>query len=279
MNFLLRPLRLVILLATGLTLMLSLAYAQDKTITLTESELAALIDKRINERLRVLGLDGETAFNARVAQGIQVFIEKQREAQRAPTDKAAKNLRPVSDELDRIKGNPNAVISLIEYSDFECPYCKRFHATPQKILEEYGDKVNWVYRHFPLSFHNPGAQMQAEAAECAGELGGDPAFWKFTDKIYERTKAGGKGFPLEGITPLAVEIGLNESAFTACYESRRHEAKVNKDLQEGSAAGVTGTPGNFLRNNKSGRVLVIHGAQPYNEVKAAIEQLLADDEG
>ena len=103
----------------------------------------------------------------------------------------AKNVRPVSAERDHIYGNPDAPISLIEYSDFECPYCKRFHVTAKSVVEAFDGKVNWVYRHFPLAFHNPGAQKQAEASECASELGGNDAFWKYTDALYARTKSGG----------------------------------------------------------------------------------------
>src|SRR5204863_994561 len=100
---------------------------------------------------------------------------------------------------DHVYGNPNARFTLIEYSDFECPYCKTVHLTLKKLIDDSGGDVNWVYRHFPLEFHNPGAQRQAEASECIAELSGNDSFWKFANAIYARTRAGGKGFPLDNL--------------------------------------------------------------------------------
>ena len=111
--------------------------------------------------------------------GIQRYIEKQRKAQRdarakqaQAVNEKAKDVRRVSKQRDHIYGNPEAQLSLIEYSDFECPYCKTFHKTVKPVVDTHGGKVNWVYRHYPLGFHNPGAQKEAEASECANELGG-----------------------------------------------------------------------------------------------------------
>src|SRR6266542_3274629 len=115
----------------------------------------------------------------------------------------------------------------------------------EEVIKTYKDKVNWVYRHFPLTFHNPGAQKQAEASECAHELGGNDAFWKYSDAIYERTQSNGKGFPLTQIVPLAKEIGLDEKKFAQCYDSGKYEPRVKEDLEEGGKIGITGTPANI----------------------------------
>src|SRR3989344_4864332 len=88
---------------------------------------------------------------------------------------------------DHIRGNPNAEVTIVEYSDYECPFCKSFHPTMQRIVDEYGDKVAWVYRHFPLDSIHSKARPEAVAAECAAELGGNDAFWKFTDRFFELT--------------------------------------------------------------------------------------------
>jgi protein-disulfide isomerase len=241
-----------------------------------EDKLVRRITEAVMQELRNSDL-----MNEQIERGIRRYVEKQRDAkaaaqgrQRQQKAAAAKNVRRVSAERDHVYGNPDAEISLIEYSDFECPYCKRFHATAKSLIEKYDGKVNWVYRHFPLSFHDPGATKQAVASECAGELGGNDAFWNYTDGIYERTRSGGKGFPESKLIPLAEELGLDGAAFKECLISGRHLARVKADFAEGSRAGITGTPGNILLNNVTGDVRAQSGAVPLPSITAAVEQLL-----
>lgn len=215
-----------------------------------------------------------------VRDGINAFIQEQQQAQadaqrqqQQQANKQAENVRPVSAERDHIYGNPDATVTLIEYSDFECPYCKRFHPTAKELVDSSDGTVNWVYRHFPLSFHNPGAQQQAEASECAAELGGNDSFWAYTDAIYERTSSGGDGFPQDQLVPLAVELGMGEAEFRECLESGRHEDRVKADLAEGARSGVSGTPGNILLNNETGEVMLRAGAQPLGALQEAVEEL------
>lgn len=99
-----------------------------------------------------------------------------------PSAPAASNVPPVDVDNDYFRGDPNAEIAIIEYSDYECPFCQRVHPTMQQLVDQYEGKVMWVYRHYPLSFH-AGAMPLAIGAECAGELGGNDAFWEFTDKV------------------------------------------------------------------------------------------------
>ena len=203
----------------------------------------------------------------------------EREAERAQkvhmAQEKAKKVRRPSAERDHIRGNPKATISLIEYSDFECPYCKRFHDTPKQLLAAHGDEINWVYRYFPLSFHNPGAETESQAAECAAELGGADAFWRYTDALYARTTSGGKGFAADKLTPLATELGLDGPAFQQCLDSGRHADRVAEDLKEGASIGITGTPGNILLNNETGEVRLLSGALPKSAFDAGIAELLA----
>jgi len=102
------------------------------------------------------------------------------------TPKDEITLRPV-DENDHIAGNPNADIIIVEYSDTECSYCKKFHLTMNRIIDEYGKDGNvaWVYRHFPIDSSHPKARKEAEATECATELGGNTAFWDYINKMFE----------------------------------------------------------------------------------------------
>jgi protein-disulfide isomerase len=223
----------------------------------------------------------EAELAKKIDAGIERYVQKQREArEKTRSEQArlaaakAKNVRRVSKSRDHIRGNPDAKVSLIEYSDFECPFCKRFHPTAKKLVETYGGKVNWVYRHFPLAFHNPGAQKEAEASECAAELGGNDAFWKYADLIYQRTHSNGKGFPLTGLVPLAKEIGLDGKKFQACLDSGKMAARVAEDSNEGVRIGITGTPGNVLLNNETGAVALKPGAFPLEVMKGEIDHLL-----
>jgi protein-disulfide isomerase len=223
----------------------------------------------------------ETELTQKIEIGIEKYVQKQREAQSRVRDQQrrvaaekAKNVRRVSKTRDHIYGSPDAKVSLIEYSDFECPFCKSFHPTAKRVVEAYGGKVNWVYRHYPLAFHNPGAQKQAEASECANELGGNKAFWKYADLIYERTKSNGRGFPLDKLAPLAKEIGLDESKFQTCLDSGKYTARVKEDFIEGSQIGINGTPGNILLNNETGTAELRPGAIPLAMLKAEIDKLL-----
>lgn len=178
---------------------------------------------------------------------------------------------PVSKD-DHVRGNLNtAKVVLIEYSDMECPFCKRFHPTIQQAVKEYGDKIAWVYRHYPLSFH-ANAQKEAEASECATELGGNKSFWSFTDAIFARTTSNGTGFALTQLAPLAKEIGLNEAAFKNCLDSGKYAKKVQDSEAAGATAGVQGTPGTFVVG-KNGSQL-IPGALPYESIKQAIDAAL-----
>ena len=125
-----------------------------------------------------------------------------------------------------------------------------------------------------MSFHNPGAQKQAEASECAYELGGNDAFWQYTDAVYERTQSNGNGFPLTQLVPLAKEFGLDEKRFSQCYESGKYAIRVKEDIEDGRKIGVTGTPANILLNNQTGKVVLKAGAQPFEAFKADIEKML-----
>lgn len=245
----------------------SLAAPTDKRSD--EQELVNRIKDAVIKELRKSG-----ALDKAIDAGIERYVRKQKKAQARAPNERAKKVRPVSRKHDHIFGNPNAEVSLIEYSDFECPYCKRFHPTPKQLVKAYDGKVNWVYRHFPLDFHNPGAQKQAEASECAAELGGNDAFWKYSDLIYQRTRSNGKGFPIAKLVPLAVEIGLDKKSFSKCFNSGRHTKRVKEDIANGVLSGITGTPGNILLNNKTGAVKAMSGAVPFKKLKTAIDRLL-----
>ncbi len=191
----------------------------------------------------------------------------------APQAPQAAAVAPKVEGTDHMRGDKNAKVTLVEYSDLECPFCKTFHKTAQQIVDEYKGKVKWVYRHYPLSFH-ANAQKEAEASECVADLGGEDAFWKYIDAIYDRTTSNGTGFALDKLAPLAAEVGVPQDKFTTCLDSGKFAQKVKDQLAQGTKEGVTGTPGNILLQDKSGKTIVIPGAVPFDQIKPNLDDLL-----
>ena len=175
-------------------------------------------------------------------------------------------------DQDWVKGDRNAEISIIEFSDTECPFCKRFHETMDQVVAQYDGKVNWVYRHFPLASLHAKAQKEAEATECAGELGGNEGFWAYTDRLFEITPSN-DGLDEDQLPEIAEYAGLNKSSFEECLSSGRHASKVRDDLSDGSDAGARGTPYSVVIT-KDGQTIPLSGAQPFSSVSALIDQLL-----
>jgi len=165
---------------------------------------------------------------------------------------------------DTIKGDKNAPVTIVEWSDFECPFCTRFYQnTLGQIDEQYikTGKVKLVYRDFPLGFHK-NAQKAAEAAECADEQN---KFWEMHDKLFDNGVSGG----VSSFKQFASELDLDTSKFNDCLDSGKMADEVKKDLSDGSAAGIRGTPG-FIINGQ-----LVSGAQPFEAFKQVIEAELA----
>lgn len=169
---------------------------------------------------------------------------------------------------DRLRGKANAPITLVEYSDLECPFCKRFHPTMQKILADYKGQVNWVYRHFPLPFH-PNANPAALGTECAAEQGGNELFWEYVDGIFAEAS-----LTAEAVVTVAEKVGLDKTKFDTCFQAKKYQKVIDDQLAGGQQAGITGTPGTILINNQTGKTQLISGALPYEEIKKTIDAAL-----
>jgi len=155
-------------------------------------------------------------------------------------------LNPVS-ETDHLLGNPDAPVTLVEFSDTECPFCKVFQNTMQTVIDTYGKdgKVSWVYRHFPLDALHSKSRKEAEATECANELGGNTAFWKMLDAIYANTPSN-NGLDAAKLPEFAKTAGVDVTKFNACLASGKYATLVEADFQDGVKAGAQGTPYNIL---------------------------------
>lgn len=186
----------------------------------------------------------------------------------------------VSTDDDPVLGNATAPLTLIEFSDFQCPFCRIFwkDALPA-IKKEYIDtgKLKLVYRDYPLSFH-PSAELAAQAGECAQDQG---KFWKFHDKLFQEQDAKGQGtvqFSVEDVKRWGTQLGFG-SRFSQCIDSETYKLEVGKDMNDGRLAGVSGTPSFFLGRSGSDSMVLgapIVGALPFSEFKSAIDKLLAD---
>lgn len=181
------------------------------------------------------------------------------------------NIAPVT-ASDHIRGNPNAPIMVVEYSDFECPYCKSFHVTMQKLIEEYGPsgKVAWVYRHLPLPSLHPSAPYIAEASECVAEIGGDEAFWKFTDMVFGE-RGTNELTDLSKLPEFAKGAGVDQIEYERCLSERRHKTAVEEDANNAVAIGARGTPYSVILVGD--QKMVINGAESYDRLKMLIDGL------
>ena len=181
------------------------------------------------------------------------------------------NLVPVT-EKDHIIGSRNAALVIVEYSDTECPFCKTFQNTMKEIVQTYDGEVAWVYRHFPIAQLHTKAAKESEATECAAELGGNQAFWKYLDKVFETTSSNDSLDPSE-LPKIATAIGLDVIAFNTCLSSGKYAELVKKSVEEAIKAGALGTPYSVIVT-KDGQKVLINGAEPITMVKAKIDALL-----
>lgn len=163
----------------------------------------------------------------------------------------------VSVDDDPMLGNKNAKVTIIEFTDYQCPFCSRVRPTIKQIMDQYGNKVRYVLRDFPLNFH-PQAKKAAEAATCAGD---QDKYWDYSKILWANQRA----LDIPQLKKYAKQTGLDQTKFDECLDSNKYSAEVAKDMADGSKAGVTGTPSFFI----NGQMLT--GARPYEQFKEIID--------
>ena len=197
---------------------------------------------------------------ARIQQIRQDYIKRLR-------DKADVNilLRPPTVELtfdpNRLRGNPRARVTIIEFSDFQCPYCKMAQATLKQVLEKYDGRVRLAFRDFPLRQIHAQAQLAAEGSRCAAEQG---KFWEYHDQLFASSK-----LDRAELVEHARNLKLDDKQFESCLASGKFRGAIESDLQDGSKAGVSGTPGFFVNG------VALTGAQPADAFYKIIDAALA----
>jgi len=207
-----------------------------------------------------------------VAKGVsraKVYEEIMKEGKEPPPPEKKQIAAP--DATSASKGGANAKVVIQEFSEFQCPFCKRVGPTMEELEKEYGNKIKVVWRHLPLPFHKD-APLAAEAAQEAFAQKGNSGFWKMHDKLFESQGTEG-GLERANLEKLAADIGLDVEKFKAALDARKHKAKVDADAEIGNKAGVNGTPG-FVING-----YFLSGAQPAASFKKLINKALKESGG
>lgn len=206
----------------------------------------------------------------------------QEAAQQAPPQQAPPEdttPKQVSIDDDPVLGDKNAKVTLIDFTDYECPFCKRYYDdTFSQIKKDYIDtgKIKYIVRDLPLSFH-ANAHKEAQAAECARDQGGDSTYYKYHDEIFKKTTSNGTGLALTELSVIANNLGLDGATLQTCLDSDKFKAEVDKDLADASSVGATGTPTFFIGESAADGVITgskIVGAQPYSAFQAEIDKQL-----
>lgn len=178
----------------------------------------------------------------------------------------ASSIRAFNDD-DHVFGNPDAAVTIVEYSDYECPFCARLHPTLERIVAESDGEVNWVYRHFPLTSIHPNAEGSAIAAECVAELGGNDAFWSFSNVLFENQRT----LRTDLYVSEATKLGIDEAAFRSCLTDSAIAQNVGEDFDEAVAAGGRGTPFSVIIS-ANGEFFPFSGALPYEQLQPIVEE-------
>lgn len=260
--------------ASIMRLSTSLEKKIDEKIDARLQNVEAMIDAKVSEKLKER-FDSEKGtgnvslsnLEAAIDEGIARYVKKAEEAQKKQQEEESKpkKIEGVSPDDDAVLGNKNAPITIVEFTDYQCPYCERhFSETFPQLKKEYIDtgKVKLIVRDFPLNFHQ-NAMDAAIAAECAGDEG-DAKYFEMHHKLFENQNA----LAVNDLKKYAKEIGLNESRFNTCLDTQKYKSEVEKDLKDGQKYGVSGTPGFFING------WFLRGAMPFASFQQIIDQEL-----
>jgi len=203
-------------------------------------------------------------------------VNQQTGKQETPPKKLSKDELASIKKDAYIEGNKEAKITLIEYSDLECPFCIRQfkEGTIKKVHEKYGDTVNSIFKNFRGVPHE-NAEIEAVATLCAGQVGGTEKYASYYQAILGRSNGGnGTGFSKDALVPLAKEFGLDMKKFQSCFDAKSTLARFDLETTEGKKLGVSGTPWTVIINNETGEYELVAGAYPVSEFERVITKLL-----
>ncbi|MCD1649702.1 DsbA family protein [Marinobacter adhaerens] len=219
------------------------------TQTLTTNQIVSIVDQRL-----------DVAEQRRAKDNFQTLIaDYELASPRVPEDRL-------------VYGSLNARLTMQEFSDIECPFCRKMHGGLKSVVDSSEGVVNWEFKHFPLSGHNPAAAMQAKAVECVREAYGNRVAWAAIDQFFEKTRSNGQG--VGDLPTFARSMGLSGKVMELCLDSKAHEDRISGDYREGSKLGISGTPALRIFDHKTGRSYLIKGYKTPEQLAQALQQIL-----
>lgn len=215
--------------------------------------------------------DNAKQINEHIDVRIDAYIDRRKQEKVARKYEAYELAVEQTRTGNHIYGHEDARFTLVEYSDLECPYCKRFHSVPKKVVDSSSGLVNWQWKHLPLPFHNPVAAVEAQASECVASIAGNRAFWVYLQQIFEETKGNGQG--AGDLVNIAQSIGVDEDMFSDCVNGGKFRDKVAADLQHAKDLGVNSTPVTFVVDNRTGQNTLLRGVQTPEAIVSTIQRM------
>jgi protein-disulfide isomerase len=172
---------------------------------------------------------------------------------------------------DHVRGTEKPKVTIIEYSDTECPFCRVFHSTMQSVMTKYDGKIAWVYRHYPIESLHKKAINESAATECVAKLGGETAFWNYVDLLYKTTPSN-DGLDAGKLPEMAKAVGVDVAKFNTCLSAKETLPTITKAISDAQAIGISGTPHSFIIAGND--MYKVEGAMPLASLTAAIDQIL-----
>lgn len=249
--------------------------ATKKSVDNANITIASLTAKAFNSESAVDSLETwkkniDVDDNSSLKRLMTAQIDKYVEDQKTQAEKARYKKFDAAPETaeGHVYGEETAKIALIEFTDYDCPFCKRFHHTPKNIVDNSQGNVKWIFKHFPLDSIHPQARAQAIAAECVSEIKGNRAFWAFTDSLMSAKNGGSK------VSKFAADLGIDPQQLSDCINNGDKEQVVLADSEEGMKLGVNGTPATVIMNTESGKAVMLSGAVSEKVMLERIKTLL-----
>lgn len=247
--------------------MLASLYALFQTNSLNKSVAQLSEAGSIEEVLS----SNDELVNQYIDQRIDAYIDRKRKEKVAKKFDDFANAAVTITSGGHIYGSESARFSLIEFSDLECPYCKKYHSTPKSVVDASNGLVNWKWHHLPLPFHNPVAAIEAHAAECVASQAGNRAFWVFLNEVFNETKGNGQG--AGDLVTIAQNMGVDEVKFSQCLSSGKFRDKISADLAEANRLGFNSSPITIVLDNQTGAQTVLRGLQSPDSLVSMIQSL------